>query len=109
MQKNRADHQDLLCCFYLSDALIEALELEKNSRTLVLRYGEKLFILGEYRVIVIVRYDLADLIVRKAEHHKLSAAYDILHRGILPILAGPGVLCFGAAAECDFRSKLAGD
>ena len=75
----------------------------------MLRHGEKLFVFGEYRVIVVVSYDIADLIVCKTEHHKLSAAYDILHRGVLPIFAGPGVLCFGAAAECNFGSKLAGD
>ena len=75
----------------------------------MLRHGEELFVLGEYRVIVVVSYNIADLIVRETEHHKLSAADDILHRGILPILAGPGVLCLGAAAECDFGSKLAGD
>lgn len=77
--KQSRSSRPALLLFYLSDALIEALELEKYSRTLVLRYGEELFILGEYRVIVIVRYDIADLIVRKAEHHKLSAADDILH------------------------------
>ena len=74
-KQSRSSRPALL--FYLSDALIEALELEKDSRTLVLRHCEELFILGEYRVIVVVSYDIADLIVRKTEHHKLSAAYDI--------------------------------
>ena len=98
-EKQSRSSRPALLFFYLSDALIEALELEKYSRTLVLRYGEKLFILGEYRVIVVISYDIAYLIVRKTEYHKLSAADDIIHRGILPIIARPRVLSFGAAAE----------
>ena len=78
-EKQSRSSRPALLFFYLSDALIEALELEKDSRTLVLRHGEKLFVFGEYRVIVVVSYDIADLIVRKTEYHKLSAADDILH------------------------------